>query len=132
MRSFTPQGFCCGRPETMSSSCRLRNCLTTTRVIAGICLCLTLISPGHAQGQSPAQPAVAKEKIVTNYAIGTFDVKVTSQTAGDGDEAAIGKMTLDKQFHGDLEGTSKGVCWRPQPASKAQPAMSPWKRSREL
>ncbi len=44
-----------------------------------------------------------------NHAIGTFDVKVTPQPAGDADEAAIGRMTLDKHFHGDLEGTSKGV-----------------------
>ena len=49
----------------------------------------------------------AKEKIVTNHASGAFDVKVTPQK--DGDEATIGRMTLDKQFHGDLEGTSKGV-----------------------
>jgi hypothetical protein len=62
-----------------------------------------------AQDQSSAQRAVAKEKIVTNQAIGTFDVKVTPQATGVGDEAAIGRMTLDKQFQGDLEGTSRGV-----------------------
>lgn len=44
-----------------------------------------------------------------NHAIGTFDVKVTTQVAGEGDDATIGRMTLDKQFHADLEGTSKGV-----------------------
>jgi hypothetical protein len=49
----------------------------------------------------------AKEKIVTNHASGAFDVKVTPQK--DGDEVTIGRMTLDKQFHGDLEGTGKGV-----------------------
>lgn len=46
---------------------------------------------------------------MTSHAIGPFDVKVTPQAAGDPDDAAIGRMTLDKQFHGDLEGTSKGV-----------------------
>jgi hypothetical protein len=93
----------------MSSRSGLLNCLTTTRAIGGICLCLALISLGHAQDQSPAQRAAAKEKIVTTHAIGTFDVKVTSQAAGDGADADVGRMTLDKQFHGDLEGTSKGV-----------------------
>ncbi len=43
------------------------------------------------------------------HASGTFDVKTTplapdEATAG----TAIGRYALDKQFHGDLEGTSKG------------------------
>ena len=41
------------------------------------------------------------------HASGTFDVKLTPQAAEDGD-AGLGRMTIDKQFHGDLEGTSKG------------------------
>jgi hypothetical protein len=46
---------------------------------------------------------------VTTHAKGTFDVKVTPQ--GDPDQAegsTLGRMALDKQFHGDLEGTGKG------------------------
>lgn len=43
------------------------------------------------------------------HASGPFDVKVTPQPAdGYADAAALGRMTLDKQFHGDLEATSKG------------------------
>ncbi len=38
-------------------------------------------------------------------ATGTFEVKLTPQTAAD---PSLGRMTLDKQFHGDLDGTSKG------------------------
>jgi len=40
---------------------------------------------------------------------GTFDVKLSPQPADDtvGDPS-IGRMAIDKQFHGDLEGTSKG------------------------
>lgn len=41
------------------------------------------------------------------HASGTFDVKLTPQTTVDQD-ASLGRMSLDKQFHGDLEGTSKG------------------------
>jgi hypothetical protein len=48
-----------------------------------------------------------KENVVTNHASGTFDVKLTPQAVEDGD-AGLGRMSIDKQFHGDLEGTSKG------------------------
>ena len=41
------------------------------------------------------------------HASGSFDVKMTPQPAEDGD-AGLGRMSSDKQFHGDLEGTSKG------------------------
>jgi hypothetical protein len=68
---------------------------------------MVLSLSASAQDQLPAQRA-AKEKIVTSHAIGTFDVKVTPQAPADGADADAGRMTLDKQFHGDLEGTSKG------------------------
>ena len=46
---------------------------------------------------------------MTTRATGTFDVKVTPQSSDDkGESAPVGRMTIDKQFHGDLEGTSKG------------------------
>lgn len=40
------------------------------------------------------------------HAKGTFDVKLTPQT--DNLDPTLGRMTSDKQFHGDIEGTSKG------------------------
>jgi hypothetical protein len=43
-----------------------------------------------------------------NHAIGTFEVKLVPQTDDKNGDAALGRMTIDKQFHGDLEGTSKG------------------------
>jgi hypothetical protein len=54
-----------------------------------------------------AQSAPAKEKVLTMHASGTFDVKLTPQAAEEGD-AGLGRMSIDKQLHGDLEGTSKG------------------------
>ena len=39
-------------------------------------------------------------------ATGTFHVTLTPQDTGD---AALGRLTLDKQFHGDLEATSRGT-----------------------
>jgi len=53
---------------------------------------------------------------MTTHASGTFEVKLTPQTADgkpdgkpDGKAApTLGRWSLDKQFHGDLEATSKG------------------------
>jgi hypothetical protein len=44
---------------------------------------------------------------MTTHASGTFEVKMTPQTPDD-KSAAVGRFSLDKQVHGDLEGTSKG------------------------
>ena len=43
-----------------------------------------------------------------NHASGTFEVKLVPQTDDKNSDAALGRMTNDKRFHGDLEGTSKG------------------------
>ena len=40
-----------------------------------------------------------------NQATGTFEVKLTPQADED---SGLGRMTIDKQFHGDLEATSQG------------------------
>jgi len=43
------------------------------------------------------------------HAHGTFEVKMIPQPAQDGvGDPGIGRMALDKQFHGDLEATGKG------------------------
>ena len=43
---------------------------------------------------------------MTNRASGTFEVKLTPQD--DGADAPVGRMTIEKEFQGDLAGTSKG------------------------
>lgn len=46
---------------------------------------------------------------MTTHARGTFEVKMTPQPAQEGvGDPGIGRMALDKQFHGDLEATGKG------------------------
>jgi len=56
----------------------------------------------------PAQNAApTKEKAMTSHATGTFEVKLQPQTDENADPT-LGRMTIDKQIHGDLEGTSKG------------------------
>ena len=45
---------------------------------------------------------------MTKHAKGTFDVKMAPQPDDKVGDPTVGRMALDKQFHGDLEGTSKG------------------------
>ena len=43
------------------------------------------------------------------HASGTFEVKLTPQAADDNaGDSTLGRLTIDKQFHGDLEATSRG------------------------
>ncbi len=46
--------------------------------------------------------------MATLQAQGDFDVKLTPQTPDPGDNSALGRMAIDKVFHGDLEATSRG------------------------
>ena len=79
-------------------------------VVAGIWLALGIGSPARAQAGSPAHAgAIHKETAVTTRASGTFEVKLTPQAPAEGvGDPAVGRMAIDKRFHGDLEGTSRG------------------------
>lgn len=62
-----------------------------------------------AQGRTPVSPSPVKETVVTMRASGTFDVKVAPLAAYDtAPGSPLARMSIDKQFHGDLEATSKG------------------------
>src|ERR1700678_4057707 len=53
--------------------------------------------------------ATAGAQAMSQHATGTFDVKTTPQGESDkGEGSTLGRMSLDKQFHGDIEGVSKG------------------------
>ena len=65
-------------------------------------------APKRAQIPSPSVPETA---MTTVHATGPFDVKLSPQTLAVEDNiegATRGRMSIDKQFHGDLEATSKG------------------------
>ena len=51
-----------------------------------------------------------KERDTSQHASGSFDVKVTPQKPDTqiARAANLGRLTIDKRFHGDLEGISKG------------------------
>jgi hypothetical protein len=77
--------------------------------LAIIGLVFTLACLASAQSSTPPQAPNKKEALMTGHATGTFDVKIVPQTADEQAKAAgIGRMSIDKQWHGDLTGVSKG------------------------
>jgi len=48
-----------------------------------------------------------KGAAMTNHATGTFEVKLNPQD-DKSDDKTLGRMTIEKQWHGDIEGASKG------------------------
>lgn len=76
-------------------------------VITAIYLFLSCATYAQANSATPNPPQ--KGAAMTMHAKGTFDVKITPQTPdGKFEDATMGRMTIDKQLHGDLEATSKG------------------------
>jgi len=70
-----------------------------------LCLGLALTSAGFAEISTPVQ----KEKTMTQHATGPFDVKVSPlPLAGPSEDATLGRMSIEKQFHGDLEAAGNG------------------------
>ena len=45
---------------------------------------------------------------MANHASGSFEVKMSPQADDNAGDPTVGRMSLDKQFQGDLEGRSKG------------------------
>jgi Protein of unknown function (DUF3224) len=45
---------------------------------------------------------------VTKHASGTFEVTLNPQVDDNVGDPTVSRMSIDKQFHGDLEGTSTG------------------------
>lgn len=62
-----------------------------------------------AYGTALSQSRLHNEAAMMEHAKGTFEVKVIPQSEPERVEGAtLSRMSIDKQFHGDLEGTSKG------------------------
>src|SRR3984893_12335732 len=77
--------------------------------VIATCLFLPIGFRTHAQTPSESQKETVVSNLATGHATGTFEVKVTPQTSEDtSQDAMLGRMSLDKQFHGDLQGASKG------------------------
>lgn len=72
----------------------------------GFALGPALSAPLSAQNKAPAD----RETPQMQQATGSFEVKMAPQKPDNpqAESAGLGRMSLDKQFHGDLEGTSQG------------------------
>ncbi len=70
-------------------------------------VCLLLISA--AQTKNISANTAQKENPMATHASGTFEVKVAPQTANEFETSVgLARYALDKELHGELEGTSKG------------------------
>ncbi len=101
---MTGNGLSEGKANMRDSS---RSIAGRVGVVALVCLCagLSVAARGEVNAQGRER---GKGDAVTNQAAGTFEVKVTPAANEKAADAAIGRFLLDKQFQGDLDGTSKG------------------------
>ena len=81
----------------------------TNRILKLFILIIWLpFAPAAAHPQSPPSKILRKDPVMTRHAEGTFDVKTTPLPPDDAIAGtAIGRYALLKQFHGDLDATSK-------------------------
>jgi hypothetical protein len=79
-------------------------------IFTAVCLSFAVVTLAHTRAYPSSQNPVQKGTPMSSHATGTFEVKITPQ-APDGkfEDATLGRVTIDKQIHGDLEATSKGT-----------------------
>ena len=70
-----------------------------TLTVTAACLILGIGSSAQTTKKGTARMTLAS---------GTFEVKINPQSEDKGDGCTMGRMSLDKQYHGDLEATAKG------------------------
>jgi hypothetical protein len=70
-----------------------------------LCACVGVVAAG---AQTPSSNPT-KEKSLPHHASGPFDVKITPDPfAEKAVDSTLGRMMIDKQYHGDLEASGKG------------------------
>jgi hypothetical protein len=88
---------------------RMRHPLRAAVPVAALLLCLGAPTPASAQTPLPEPHPTQKEAAVKARASGTFDVRLNPLDAyGSAADPMLGRMSIDKTFHGDLEATSVG------------------------
>jgi hypothetical protein len=81
---------------------------------AAVLVAAFVVSPAskslaQAQTETPASSVLQKETAVKTHATGTFEVTLRPLAADSGvDTGGFSRLSLDKQFSGDLKGTSRG------------------------
>ena len=88
--------------------------MESTRLRSAAAVALLLVANGlgmcesaNAQPSSIAPSRKLKVNPMSIHATGTFEVKLLPQPLADA-ESGLGRMSIDKVFSGDLQGTSKG------------------------
>ncbi len=77
-----------------------------TAAIGVVCVCS---STGLSNAQGPGGAPAQQERVASMHVTGKFDVKLTPETLADtAADKTLARMAIDKQFHGDLEASSKG------------------------
>jgi hypothetical protein len=72
-------------------------------------LAATLSLPAAAVFAAGGSPIHKEPSVTTHIATGPFDVKLAPQTlSGVAEHSGLGRLALDKQFHGALEAASTG------------------------
>lgn len=83
--------------------------LSRTLAVLFVVVCLFVIVGAAARSNhSRLKRGQQEEARVTKKASGSFEVKLSPQTDENVGDPTVGRMSIDKQFHGDLEATSKG------------------------
>src|SRR4029077_12063286 len=101
-------------------------------VLAGLLLTVGIGFPAHSQTPSRTPSAGGKVASMAGRAQGTFDVKLTPQATDEKSESpALGRMSIEKQFHGDLEGSSRGEMLTAGTGVKGSAGYVAWNASRE-
>jgi hypothetical protein len=76
-----------------------------SRIVSACIVVLGFAAVGIISAQTPPSQ---KETSVPAHAAGPFEVKVTPQPDDKVGDPTIGRLSLEKTYHGDLEATSKG------------------------
>jgi len=79
----------------------------TVVAVASVCLLFAVRSVTQSTAQSTAQSTTPKEAPMPAHATGPFDVKV-APVEDSSLEKGLSRMSIDKQYHGDLEAVGKG------------------------
>jgi hypothetical protein len=80
----------------------------TTCAVTGLALAASLVGAQSTDGVAPMHKDHSPTTTMTTKAIGTFDVALAPLKGAEDSDSLMGRMSIDKVFHGDLEGTSKG------------------------
>jgi Protein of unknown function (DUF3224) len=87
---------------------KLKTSRTKVFTIIFLGIFITIVSIAHTQANQSPSTTSQKAAIMSKHATGTFDVKLNIQNDEKVGDPSVGRMSIDKVFHGDLEATSKG------------------------